>query len=471
MHSRLSRISLLSAVALTVLVAACADNTGPSPSARQAPLAPSVNFAQSGTPSGQWLVQTKTFGSTASVEQTIRSMGGTVTRSMPQIGIVMASGLTGPQAVQQLPAANSNVQVVSADRTLQWVPTVQSLGVSPAGATDVTASGTNQSGAAFFNFYQWGMKVISAPAAWAATTGGAGKMVCVLDTGVDPGQLDLNGKVNTGVSVSMSSDSSFPGNQTIFDYNLHGTFVSSIISSNGIGVASVAPDAQLCAVKVLGVTGSGSFDDVIAGIYYAASIHAAVINMSLGAYFDQHNGGNSLVVAMQKAVDYANQQGTVVVAASGNNGVNLDADGSDVVSLPAQLKGVISVGATGPINQVGFDQLASYSNYGGVTGVALVAPGGSGNPVVGQDEIIGACSRYNVTFNCTAGNNYLLGSGTSFASPHVAGAAAVITARYPGIRTTTVRRCLTQEADNVGSSAIFGAGRLNVLNSATLCNP
>src|SRR6185436_20163895 len=98
--------------------------------------------------------------------------------------------------------------------------------------------------------------------------------------------------------VSVSTDVSDPRNQTPIDYNFHGTFVSSIISSNGAGVASVAPDAKICSIKVLGVTGSGSFNDVIAGIMLAANMHADVINMSLGAYFDLRGGGNNLVQAL-----------------------------------------------------------------------------------------------------------------------------------------------------------------------------
>lgn len=473
MRSRLSRVTLLCTAGLAVFAVACSEDNGVAPRARTQLQAPSVSFSQTGTPSGNYIIQTKTFGSTGSVASTVTGMGGTISRSFPEIGVITVSNISSSQAAS-LPALNGNVSTVNADRSLQWVPSIdgsdQMANVDPS-SLGLGATGTNQTGAAFFNAFQWGMKVIQAPTAWVNTPGGAGTLVCVLDTGVDPGHLDLNGKVNTGVSISESTDSSFAGNQTIFDYHFHGTFVSSIISSNGIGVASAAPDAKLCAVKVLGSTGSGSFNDVIAGIIYATNIHANVINMSLGAYFDVRNGGMPLVNALTAAVQYALQHGTIVVAASGNNGVNLDTDPNDVVDLPAQIKGVISVGATGPINQQGFDMLASYSNYGGVTGVTLVAPGGSGNPVVQADEIIGACSRFALTFNCTSGRNYLIGVGTSFASPHVAGAVSVLMSKYPGLRPSTVLRCLTSQADNVGPSAIFGAGRLNEAKTALSCSP
>ncbi len=475
MRSRLSRVTLLCTAGLAVFAVACSEDNGVAPRSRVQPQAPSLSFSQSGTPSGTYIIQTKTFGSTGSVASTVAAMGGTISRNFPEIGYISVNGLSAAQA-SKLPSLNTNVSSVNADRSLQWVPAIDGsnqLANVDESSLGLGATGTNQTGAAFYNAFQWGLKVIQAPTAWTNSPGGAGTLVCVLDTGVDPGHLDLNGKVNTGVSISESTDSSFAGNQTIFDYNFHGTFVSSIISSNGIGVASTAPDTKLCAVKVLGSTGSGSFNDVIAGIIYATNIHANVINMSLGAYFDvrQVVNGMALVHAMQAAVDYANQHGTVVVAASGNNGVNLDADPNDIVSLPAQLKGVISVGATGPINQQNFDLLASYSNYGGVTGVALVAPGGSGNPVVQADEIIGACSRFALTFNCTSGRSYLIGVGTSFASPHVAGASAVLMSKYPGLHTTTVRRCLTTQADVIGPSATFGAGRLNEARTVLSCSP
>jgi subtilisin family serine protease len=465
MHAKTSRSTLKFVAALAAVAAVgCSDQTGPAP-VQSVPQQPSVNFAQTGVLAPQWLVQLKTFSSMPTVHAAVIAAGGSVVREFPEIGVMAVEGLAGPQMVAI--QAQGDIRVFNRDRDLQWVPTTQEAGMGAAADADATGpstSGTNQSGAFFFNSFQWGMKVISAPAAWAASPGGSGRTVCVLDTGIDTGHNEFaNGKVTT--AISMNTDASDARNQTPIDYNLHGTFVSSIISSNGAGVASVAPDAKICSIKVLGVTGSGSFNDVIAGIMYAASIHADVINMSLGAYFDLRGGGNNLVQAMQAAVDYATAQGVVVVAASGNNGVNLDTDYPDFISLPAQLKNVISVGATGPTHQLNFDALASYSNYGGVTGVALMAPGGSGAPFFQQDLIIGACSRFAVGFSCAA-NSYLIGNGTSFAAPHVAGAAALFRSKFTAnLRPATVRRCLLGGTDNIGPSATFGAGRLNVLKS------
>src|SRR6185437_8778604 len=166
--------------------------------------------------------------------------------------------------------------------------------------------------------------------------GGSGRLVCVLDTGVDPQHIDLKGRVDLSKSKSfVASDT------TIQDFNTHGTFVSSIITSNGRRLASVAPNATLCAIKVLGASGSGSFADVIAGILFAANENADVINMSLGAIVDNNQPGvPNLLRHMQKAIDYAHSRGVVVVAAAGNEALDLDAIPKNFSSVPAQLQNV-----------------------------------------------------------------------------------------------------------------------------------
>src|SRR5205807_688852 len=135
-----------------------------------------------------------------------------------------------------------------------------------------------------------------------------------------------------------------------------------------------APDAW-----ATGHLGQGArvaiFDTGIAGILYATTIGADIINMSLSAYFPKNaRGGGQLNGALAKAVNYAVGHGVFVVVAAGNDGANLDAD-RDFVSVPAQSGAAFAVSATGPINQVNFDQLAFYSNFGR-SGVAVAAPGG-----------------------------------------------------------------------------------------------
>jgi subtilisin family serine protease len=229
----------------------------------------------------------------------------------------------------------------------------------------------------------------------------------------------------------------------------------------------VAPDVNLCTIKVLNVLGSGSFGDVITGILLAADMHADVINMSLGAHVDLTlPGAEDLVRALQAAVDFANKRGVIVVASAGNNGIDLNED--PFITLPAEIKGVVAVGATAPFAQQNFDNIASYSNFGGKS-VDLFAPGGDFLPGGDQfDLVLGPCSQYQLVlpFAC-AFNDYLIAAGTSEAAPHVSGAAAVVESGFPGrqINPARLETCLESSAANIGPKRIFGAGRLDVLNA------
>ncbi|MEP7327156.1 MAG: S8 family serine peptidase [Gemmatimonadota bacterium] len=462
----MARVSVLSAatIAAVLVVAACGreeDSTGPTS------MRPDQAVATGGAPltavPGRYIVVLKP---------------GSGLAATPGLQIEQNNALAGLAIVRNPSSAQlaslkkaPNVTSVTQDLSVQWIPPASQMfsGLQQLSNPGPTPNGTNQSGAAFFG-YQWNMRVTQADAAWGTTPGGAGRLVCVLDTGVDPGQLDLIGKVDLSRSASMVAAEPF-----IEDLNLHGTFVSGLISSRGIGMASTAPDTRLCAVKVLGASGSGSFGDIINGIIFASIVKADVINMSLGAYVNTKAPGVAgLIEALQHAINFANSERVLVVASSGNLGINLDTDEPQLRSIPAQLPGVLSVGATAPIAQMNFDLLASYSNYGGQTGIAMVAPGG--DLVAGgltQDLVLSACSRFTPPpFNCSGGVSYLFGAGTSFASPMVAGAAAVVESQMGGgrILPSVVRTCLTKNADNVGPSSVFGRGRLNVLRAAACHN-
>jgi subtilisin family serine protease len=311
------------------------------------------------------------------------------------------------------------------------------------------------------------MRQIDADDAWTAVPQqGQGALVCVLDTGIDPNHQELIGRVDLAKSASF-----VPSEPFIFDLNAHGTFVSALITGNSVDMASVAPHTKVCALKVLDQNGNGEFSWLIAAIVDASDKGADVINMSLGAYFSRNEpGARELIRSLQKAVNYAVDHGVLVVASAGNDTINLDTDPPDMIHIPSQLKNVISVGATAPVNQQNFDKPTTYTNFGGRTGVDIMAPGGdlvAGGQV--RDLILSACS----SFVCGAPFFYLLGGGTSFSAPHVAAAAAVLESAFPGNqRGKQLGNCILRGADQVTAlpSSLYGHGRLNVLKAVTKCD-
>jgi len=463
-----SRIWMPVAGAMIIAAAACSD---------QAPVAPRTDAGVSTSQTalartnGRRLIALRAGRPAAAVIARIRALGGTVVRSHEGAGIVVANGLT-DAAVQSL-SQHADVADVITDRKVQWLPprTVPS-GLVAAPIDIAGRSGgapDDQSGAFFFAHFQWNMRQIRASNAWLLNDGhGKGTTVCDLDTGVDPTHLDLDGKVNLDISTSLVATE-----PDILDFNGHGTFVSSQIATNGIGMASVAPEAMLCQVKVLDQTGSGLFSDAITGVIYAADQKADVINMSFGAYFTLKDPDfEQLVDDFQRAVNYAHSKGVTVVAAAGNGdpdtglGIDLATDAREFLELPAELRNVISVGATAPKAQTPgtFDDLTSYTNFG-YPGVQVYAPGGdfiAGDVI--EDLVFGACSSQSNPV-CADGRHYALGAGTSFAAPLVAGEAAVI-ASDRAAKNADIDRCIIMSADLLSPHApdrVFGFGRIDVL--------
>jgi subtilisin family serine protease len=447
------------------------------------PLAPDVQpplFSASGgseaTPTDQHVV-TMQGGIPADFADRIAAMGGIVFRIHPEIGVAVTSGLT-DQAAAEL-ARTRGVSGIERDIMVQWIPTAEEFAVT---TDDAPAGETDQSGASSFAVWQWNLRQIAADQAWLTTNQGQGTKVAVLDTGTDPNHPDLIGKIDLVNSTSVLSSPTIcdivlgvPDQATFFDFNFHGSFVSGIIASNGLRVASVAPDATIIGVKVLDCTGSGSFGDIIAGIIHATNVGADVINMSLGGYFPKNlPGGGPLVAALNRATNYANRNGVLVVASAGNQGLDLDKD-KNFTHVPSQSANVLSVGATGPTNQVNFDQLAYYTNFG-VSGVDVTAPGGNaGASGLNLDGIRSVCSTFSVFYACSgphpSGNGWnLVGAeGTSFAAPHAAGTAAVVKSDFPGKNPAQLEHCVIKGADDLGKKGTddqYSKGRINVVGAA-----
>ena len=279
---------------------------------------------------------------------------------------------------------------------------------------------------------QWNLRSINVEAAWDETKG-SGVTVAVIDTGVSPVPDLADTKFVKGYDFVNDKEQAT-------DDNGHGTHVAGTIAqstNNGYGVAGIAYQANIMPLKVLASSGGGTVADIAEAIRFAADNGADVINMSLGG------GGASEL--MQEAVDYAHSKGVVIVAAAGNENRNSS-------SYPARYPHVISVAATGPAGEK-----APYSNFG--AGVDIAAPGGSENGKILQETI-----DYQ-----TGEPTFAEYQGTSMASPHVAGVAALV--KSLGIdNPDEIETVLTQSARPVQEDPLnhYGAGQLDAANAVKL---
>ena len=279
---------------------------------------------------------------------------------------------------------------------------------------------------------QWNLRSINVESAWDETRGN-GVTVAVIDTGIsrvpdlkDTQFVEGYDFVNDKVDAS--------------DDNGHGTHVAGTVAqstNNGYGVAGVAYEAKLMPLKVLSAGGGGTISDIAESIKFAADNGADVINMSLGG------GGESKL--MSEAIDYAFNKGVVIIAAAGNANQNS-------ASYPARYPNVIGVSA---LDSAGVK--APYSNFG--AGVDISAPGGSEAGKIVQE-----------TINPQTGTSTFAGyQGTSMASPHVAGVAALVKAS--GITDPDdVFSVLQQSSRRVEDDPLnhFGAGQLDASEAVKL---
>jgi len=264
---------------------------------------------------------------------------------------------------------------------------------------------------------QWGLDAIGADAAWAVTRG-AGVVVAVVDTGVAPAP-DLDGRLLPGWNVLARSEDAG-------DDNGHGTHVAGTVAEvggNGLAESGVAPEASILPVKVLDSTGAGSDADVAAGIVWAADHGARIINLSLG--------GSQPSTVLAEGVAYARTRGVLIVAAAGNDG--------GAVGVPARLAGVIAVGA------VDSTRVRAPFSAGG-RALDLVAPG---------------VDILQQTLDGVGGYADRSWSGTSMASPQVAGVAALALAAGRAKTAAGLARLLTRTALDLGvpgRDPAYGAG-------------
>lgn len=281
----------------------------------------------------------------------------------------------------------------------------------------------------YYASFQWGPKQVRAEQAW-ATSRGAGQTIAIVDSGVDLAHPDLQRKIVGGATFTGCAKTGPCGNgdwlsggQGGQPPSPHGTHVAGIAAAstgNGIGIAGVAPDAKLLAVKVITDEG-GSFEEIAAGIRWATDNGADVINMSLGALPGvQALTITGLISDVREAVDYANSKGVVVIAAAGN-------DFASICGEPAFDPDILCVVATDRN-----EARAAYSNFGMDETPDNVVAGPGGAAVLSCEEDVistvpGSAGGFCTNEVGTPGYDFY--AGTSMATPHVAGVAALLTAQ------------------------------------------
>lgn len=310
---------------------------------------------------------------------------------------------------------------------------------------------------------QWGLKRLDVQHAWEQSTGSADLVIAVTDTGVDRNHEDLkdNMWVNTKEIPGNGIDDDgngyvddyygwnmYSNNNNITDDGGHGTMVAGVIAAegnNGIGISGVDWHAKIMPLKVLGSDGTGAWSAGAAAITYAANNGAKIINMSWGA--------NAYSQIVEDAVRYAHSKGLVLVAAAGNDGVDM------TDNTPAGNEQVISAGATDYYDARSFSYWSS--DYGARLDVA--APG---MDILTTKSSTATCLGYP-----QVGSSYCSIAGTSFSSPFTAGVVGLLLSKYPYLTNEQVRQILRASSVDLGilgPDIYYGYGRVNAAKAMEL---
>lgn len=494
MHRRIHVLALFAALA----GAACSPDNVAAP--LKAPPAP--RLAKSVGQTGKYIVL---LGSSVPKDfaQTVANLGGTVTSLHAGAGFATVSGLSDAGATQL--ATMSGVSEVDADATVVLDEPLPSTQADAAALSAPSINSQADPSTAILASWQWNMRLIGADKAWAAHKLGSPTVTAaILDTGLDYDNRDLTGLVDLSRSVSfmntflpestetrMSDDdittAFFPTRNKISDYNGHGTNVGALVSSKAFAFAGVGSQTTLIGVKVLGSNGVGSFGQILNGVLWAADHGADVANMSLGGEFPRaHNG--QLIRAIKQVFGYAAFKGMLIVVAAGNSAENLDRNGDTYASF-CDAPHVACVSAVGPTTVDGDpDTQAFYTNFGR-SSIDVAAPGGNidivnlptSNWPWGPDFaswVWSFCSRTSLVFTstgspafagCQAGNRLNGYIGTSQATPHVTGLAALLVADNGHARPSKIKKMIEDSGDPIRPR--LGESRIDVANALGLNKP
>ncbi|GGY46116.1 S8 family peptidase [Streptomyces tanashiensis] len=282
---------------------------------------------------------------------------------------------------------------------------------------------------------------IGAPEAWAKGVDGKGVKVAVLDTGVDLGNADIKDRVTATASF-------VPDVATVRDGHGHGTHVASTIVGSGANSGGkykgVAPGADLLVGKVLADRNGGQFSWIINGMEWAVAQGADVVSMSLGGLADSPRD------PMTQALDRLSATtGTLFVVAAGNSG-----PGASTLSSPGTADSALTVGAVD-----GSDDLAGFSSRGPRVVDSAIKP-----EITGPGVGIVAARAAGTAMGMPVDANYTAANGTSMATPHVAGAAALLAQRHPDWTGQRIKAALTAHAKPSSAYSVYqqGNGRVDV---------
>jgi len=434
-----------------------------------------------------YLIVYKQQAAPADAAASIQSAGGTLVYSYSQIGVAVAtsgnssfrSNLLKDNRVDNASSTAGFAYQLPADQADASGPPPGDLPNAPASDTDSLSP------------LQWDMRQIHTPEAHAITGGSPAVLVGDIDTGIDFNHPDLKQNIDVADSVNCTSGTPVPG-LAAQDDNGHGTHTAGTIAAaaNGFGIVGVAPNVHIAAIKSGNADGYFFPESVVCGFMWAATHHVDVTNNSYFAdpyLFNCKNDPTQRAIwkAESRAILYAEQNGVTVVAADGNQAEDMAHPSQDLTSpddttpiprtvhndcvvIPVEVPGVIGVSGVGndyqlnsngqPDPSLGYLK-SFYSSFGvGVT--QLTAPGGDSvfgrTPQAVNGRVLSTWPPYK---GCTRSVKepssdpseptvvYCYLQGTSMASPHVAGTAALVISEFGRMSPNRVKAYLDQTAD------------------------
>ncbi len=463
---------------LALLFAASIAHASPLPPA--GPLAPAVPAPRP----GRVLVALRPGATLATApDGAARAGSATLTATLGRLALTRATRLDRAAAARGDAGAPAFVALASSDPGFDPYAAARALRTDPdvlAAAPDVALRLHLTPNDPWYSL-QWHLgtsaAAVRAPQGWDQSTGNAGVVIAILDSGVDLTHSDLAYKIwrNTGeIALNGLDDDgngyeddvngydfgdidADPNPEPIFDavngvdVGWHGTFVAGLAAAstnNGTGVAGLAWNCRVMPLKVTDVDGTIWLDAIVAGFDYAAAKGAKVLNLSMGAT------DPAAAEFFQLLVDGATAAGVVVVASAGN-------DGTDTPNYPAACDDVLAVAATNSGNN-----RASFSCWG--PWVDLAAPGEAVWSCIARNYTYDAYSLavYQAYFGFDGAHAYMRNDGTSFSAPLVSGAAALVRSRFPHLTARQVSQQLVVDGDARAYDNPIGP-RLNVEKALT----